>query len=251
MKDILGLVSNAFLSEEMLELLAAAMRAGHNILVSGEVGSGKTRLVNGLIASMPEDAWFFIIQDAPEMQVQQVHAMRWQTSVHGHGAYDTPTLVRSAFRVVRHLVRIVVDELRSEEAATLWLADMSGPGFLATLRANSPREALARLVELVALHWSRPTSTRIRAQLAMSVYIVIHMTRERDGRQRVASISEVTGVQGEELALQTLYEFRAHGADSRGAHYATGVQPRCLADLRRVGYGAGTLLPESTRCSED
>ena len=235
------LVARKSLPQEVLDFLAAAIRARLNIVVSGGTGSGKTTLLNVLSAFIPEDERVITIEDAAELRLQQRHVGRMETrpkNLEGVGEITTRELVRNALRMRPD--RIIVGECRGPETLDMLQAMNTGhEGSLTTIHANDTREALGRLEIMVGMAGFDLPQWVIRRQIAGAIHLVVQVSRLLGGTRKVVKVSEVTGVEGENYAMQDLFVFKQTGVDDQrralGCFHATGLRPHCLERLAALG----------------
>jgi pilus assembly protein CpaF len=235
------LVELGALTDGMLALLGACVRARLNVLIAGGTGSGKTTLLNALSAFIPPSERVITIEDAAELRLQQPHVVRLETrppNAEGRGEVVTRDLVRNALRMRPD--RIIVGEVRAAEALDMLQAMNTGhEGSLATVHANSPRDALARLETMVLFAGTALPDRAVREQVASALDVVVQVSRLSDGTRRVVSICEVTGMEGEVVQLQEIARFRRQGVLADGTvagHFeATGVRPRFAAQVALAG----------------
>ena len=212
------LVARGSMPREMLEFLSACVGARLNILISGGTGSGKTTLLNALSAFIPDTERVITIEDAAELRLQQRHVGRLEirpSNPHGGaGEITTRDLVRNALRMRPD--RIVIGECRGAEAVDMLQAMNTGhEGSLTTIHANDTREALGRLEVMVGMAGFDLPVWVIRRQIASAVHVVIQVSRLLGGARKVVKVSEVTGVEGENYAMQDLFLFRQTGVDEQ------------------------------------
>ncbi len=232
---------------EMLDFLTACVRARLNILVSGGTGSGKTTLLNALSAFIPPDERVITIEDAAELRLQQPHVGRLETrpnNVEGVGQVNTRDLVRNALRMRPD--RIIVGECRGPEALDMLQAMNTGhEGSLTTVHANDTREALGRLEIMVGMAGLELPLWVIRRQIASAIHIIVQTSRMLGGARKVVKVSEVTGMEGDNIVMHDLFAFKQTGVDEKrraqGYFHTTGIRPQCLERLRALGAG---LPPE-------
>jgi pilus assembly protein CpaF len=233
------------LRPQMANLLKAAVAARITILVSGGTGSGKTTMLNALSTFISEKERLITIEDAAELQLQQPHVGRMETrppSIEGKGEIRQRELVKNALRMRPD--RIIVGEVRGEEAFDMLQAMNTGhEGSMTTIHANTPRDALSRLEQMVGMAGFPMTIQSVRAQIVSAIRIVMQLQRLSDGHRRMVSISEITGLEGDVAQMQEIFKFVRTGTGEDGAvlgHYrATGVRPKFLAEL----VAAGVNLP--------
>jgi pilus assembly protein CpaF len=235
------LVELGALTDGMLALLGACVRARLNVLIAGGTGSGKTTLLNALSAFIPPSERVITIEDAAELRLQQPHVVRLETrppNAEGRGEVVTRDLVKNALRMRPD--RIIVGEVRAAEALDMLQAMNTGhEGSLATVHANSPRDALARLETMVLFAGTALPDRAVREQVASALDLVVQVSRLSDGARRVVSIAEVTGMEGDVVQLQEIARFRRQGVLADGTvagHFeATGVRPRFAAQVALAG----------------
>jgi pilus assembly protein CpaF len=236
------LIENKTLTTQMMELLGVMVKGKLNLLISGGTGSGKTTLLNVLSAHIPNDERIITIEDAAELHLKQEHVGRLETrppNIEGHGAVRQRQLLINSLRMRPD--RIIVGEVRGEEAFDMLQAMNTGhEGSLTTVHANTPRDALARVENMVAMANLNLPDRAIRQQLASAFNAIIQIARLPDGTRRVMSISEVTGMEGEVILMQDLFVFERRGlkADGkvRGAFRAAGIRPVFSDRLAAAGF---------------
>jgi pilus assembly protein CpaF len=235
------------LTPEMAELLHGLVKAKVNVLISGGTGAGKTTLLNILSGYIPEDERVVTIEDAAELQMQQHHVVRMETrppNIEGRGEITSRALVRNALRMRPD--RIIVGEVRGAEAFDMLQAMNTGhEGSLTTIHANTPRDALSRLENMVGMANLNLPHKAARQQIASAITVVVQVLRLIDGRRKVTSIQEITGMEGDVITMQEIFSFRQTGlaADGtvEGYFQATGVRPKFADRLRAFGVS----LPEA------
>jgi pilus assembly protein CpaF len=235
------LVAKMALTDGMLEVLQACVRARLNIVVSGGTGSGKTTLLNVLSSYIPEDERIVTIEDAAELRLQQTHVARMETrpaNVEGHGAIRIRELVINALRMRPD--RILVGEVRGEEALDMLQAMNTGhDGSLTTIHANTPRDALGRLEVMVGMANSNMSVRSIRQQVSSAVDLFVQVARFSDGTRRITHITEIVGMEGELITMQDVFLFDKLGLTEenkvRGRFRATGVRPKFYERLQSCG----------------
>jgi pilus assembly protein CpaF len=241
------LVAKHSIALEMMDFLAACVRARLNILISGGTGSGKTTLLNALSGFIPPEERVVTLEDAAELRLQQPHVGRLETrpnNAEGVGEITMRDLVRNALRMRPD--RIVVGECRGAEALDMLQAMNTGhEGSLTTVHANDTREALNRLEIMVGMAGFELPIWVIRRQIASAIHLVVQVSRLLGGTRKIIKISEVTGMEGDNFVMQDLFVFKQTGVDGRrkaqGHFHATGVRPHCLERLTALGVG---LPPE-------
>lgn len=243
-KNKLGLhklVEFGAITQNMAEVLAAAVHARKTTIISGGTGTGKTTMLNALSAFIPEDERLITIEDAAELQLQQPHVARMETrpaNIEGHGELKQRDLVRNALRMRPD--RVILGECRGEEAFDMLQAMNTGhEGSMATIHANTPRDAISRLEQMLGMTGMPMTVQSIRSQIASAIHIIVQLTRLSDGRRKVTSVAEVTGMEGEVIQMQEIFRFVRTGMEPDGkilGHFeATGLRPRFLEDLTAMG----------------
>jgi len=230
-------------SQALSHMLGIATRSRLNILVSGGTGSGKTTLLNAMSRMIDHGERIVTIEDAAELQLQQPHVVRLETrppSLEGGGEITMRDLVKNALRMRPD--RIILGEVRSQEALDMLQAMNTGhEGSLSTVHANSPREALTRLENMVAMSGVQLPPAAVRQQIADAIHMIVQISRMRDGQRRVVKISEVVGMEGDVVTTQDLftYEVDGEGADGRlrGRFESTGLRPHFTprAEYHRLG----------------
>ncbi|MBJ9593019.1 CpaF family protein [Burkholderia seminalis] len=235
------------LTPPMAELLDALSRAKVNVLVSGGTGSGKTTLLNILSGYIPRNERIVTIEDAAELQLQQPHVLRLETrppNIEGKGEITQRTLVRNALRMRPD--RIILGEVRGAEALDMLNAMNTGhEGSLATIHANTPRDALTRLENMISVAGLSLPPKTMRQQIASAISVVVQAARLTDGKRKIVSIQELTGMEGDIINMQEIFTFKRTGVDRdgsvRGHFCATGVRPKFVERLQAFGIN----LPDS------
>jgi pilus assembly protein CpaF len=235
------LVEVGALRPPMAELLAAAVKARITTILSGGTGSGKTTMLNALSAFISEKERLLTIEDAAELQLQQPHVGRMETrppNLEGKGEIRQRELVKNALRMRPD--RIILGECRGEEAFDMLQAMNTGhEGSMATIHANTPRDAISRLEQMIGMAGLPMTVASIRGQIAAAIRLIVQLQRLSDGKRRVISIAEITGLEGEIIQMQEIFKFVRTGTapdNSIIGHYqATGVRPRFLTELATMG----------------
>src|SRR5678816_1196128 len=236
-----SLIENKALTKDIADMLQMVVHARLNILISGGTGSGKTTLLNALSAFIPENERIVTIEDSAELQLQQPHVVRLETrppNIEGRGEVTQRDLVRNALRMRPD--RIVIGEVRGGEAIDMLQAMNTGhDGSLTTIHANTPRDALARLETMIQMTGMRLSDRAMRQQIASAVNLVIQVARLTDGTRRIVSISEITGMEGETIAMQEIFQFERTGVDGTGKvigrFRTTGIRPRFAERLKQYG----------------
>ena len=198
-------------------------------------------MLNALSAFISDKERLITIEDAAELQLQQPHVGRLETrppNIEGKGEIRQRELVKNALRMRPD--RIIVGECRGEEAFDMLQAMNTGhEGSMTTIHANTPRDAISRLEQMIGMAGMPMTIASIRAQIASAIRIIVQLQRLTDGKRRVISISEITGMEGDVIQMQEIFKYVRTGTAADGAvqgHYqATGIRPRFLADLMAQG----------------
>src|ERR1700682_807050 len=235
------LIEIGALRPQMGELLAAAVKAKVTTIISGGTGSGKTTMLNALSAFISEKERLLTIEDAAELQLQQPHVGRMETrppNLEGKGEIRQRELVKNALRMRPD--RIILGECRGEEAFDMLQAMNTGhEGSMATIHANTPRDAISRLEQMIGMAGMPMTIASVRGQIAAAIRVIIQLQRFSDGKRRVTSIAEITGLESDIIQMQEIFKFvRTSTSDDgkvEGHFQATGVRPRFLGDLVAQG----------------
>src|SRR5215471_555555 len=231
------LVDIGALRQPMAELLAAAVRARVTLIISGGTGSGKTTMLNALSAFISEKERLVTIEDAAELQLQQPHVGRMETrppNIEGKGEIRQRDLVKNALRMRPD--RVILGECRGEEAFDMLQAMNTGhEGSMATIHANTPRDAISRLEQMIGMAGLPMTVASIRGQIGAAIRMIVQLQRLSDGKRKVTSVAEITGLEGDIIQMQEIYKYVRTGTAPDGTvegHFqATGVRPRFLAEL--------------------
>jgi pilus assembly protein CpaF len=239
--DLAKLVEVGALRPPMAELMAAAVKARITTIISGGTGSGKTTMLNALSAFISEKERLITIEDAAELQLQQPHVGRMETrppNIEGKGEIRQRELVKNALRMRPD--RIILGECRGEEAFDMLQAMNTGhEGSMATIHANTPRDAISRLEQMIGMAGLPMTVASIRGQIAGAIQMIVQLQRQSDGKRRITSIAEITGMEGDIIQMQEIYKYARTGTAPDGTvqgHFqATGVRPRFLSHLGSLG----------------
>ena len=229
------------LSEDAAALLRALVSARMNILISGGTGSGKTTLLNAMSRSIDTRERIVTIEDAAELQLQQEHVVRLETrppNPSGAGAIFQRDLVKNALRMRPD--RIIVGEVRGAEAFDMLQAMNTGhDGSMTTVHANTARDALSRVEQMVTMMGLDLPLGAIRSQIASGMNFVVQLSRLSDGNRKVMSVSEITGMEGETITMQDIFVFKRTGKDENGKvlgeFIPTGMRPKCAEQLIASG----------------
>jgi pilus assembly protein CpaF len=241
------LIKNRTMTPGMLEFMSACVEARLNMVIAGGSGAGKTTLLNTLSRFIPEDERVVTIEDAAELQMQQPHVVRLETrpmNIEGAGAITQRDLVINALRMRPD--RIIVGECRGAEAFDMMQAMNTGhDGSMTTTHASTARDAFSRLETMVMMASQNVPDNVIRQMLASAVQIVIHCARLSDGTRKITGISEVAGMNGDDVDMREIFVLERYGIGDRGdvlgRFVATGLKPKCLDRMK----GFGIRLPDS------
>jgi len=240
-----SLVKLQSISPEMLEVLAAAVKARISLLISGGTGAGKTTFLNIMSSFIPPKERLITIEDAAELQLQQENVVRLETrppNVEGEGGVRQRQLLINCLRMRPD--RIIIGEVRGEEAFDMLQAMNTGhEGSMTTIHANTARDALSRLESMVAMASLNLPARSLRQQIASAISIVVQVSRLSDGTRKVTNISEITGQEEDVISMQDVFTFvrKGIGPDGKviGAFAPSGIRPKFLDRLRI----AGIMLP--------
>jgi pilus assembly protein CpaF len=235
------LLRNETMTSGMLDFLAGCVQARLNILIAGGSGSGKTTLLNTLSRFIPEEERVVTIEDTAELQLQQQHVVRLETrpmNIEGAGAITQRDLVINALRMRPD--RIIVGECRGPEAFDMMQAMNTGhDGSMTTTHANSARDAFSRVETMVMMVSQNVPDVVIRQMLASAIQLVVHCARLGDGTRKLTAISEVAGVEDDQVTMREIFRLERTGVDRSGRvlgrFAATGVQPVFLDRLKAYG----------------
>ncbi len=244
------LIAEGTAPRELFELMQGIVKARLNVLISGGTGAGKTTLLNVVSGYIPESERIVTIEDSAELILQQDHVVRLETrpaNLEGKGRISQRELVINSLRMRPD--RIVVGEVRGGEALDMLQAMNTGhDGSLTTVHANSPRDALMRIETMVAMGGLDIPQKAVRHQLASAIDVVVQLERLSDGKRRVTSLQEITGMEGEVITLQEIFTLERHGIDEDGRVIAevvpTGIRPRFAERLRLAGIDLPPVLFE-------
>jgi pilus assembly protein CpaF len=233
---------------QIAEVLKGVVRARRNVLISGGTGSGKTTLLNAMSAFIDERERIVTIEDSAELQLQQSHVARLETrppNIEGKGEVNQRDLVKNALRMRPD--RIILGEVRSGEAFDMLQAMNTGhDGSMTTVHANTPRDALSRIEQMIGMSGIDISPRSARAQIASALNVVIQIGRLSDGRRRLLSLSEIVGMEGDTITMQEIFRFRMMGRDENnmviGHFEATGIRPKLLEDLSAYGVSLNADL---------
>ena len=251
-----NLIENRSLTPVLGRLLLAMVRSKMNILISGGTGTGKTTMLNVLSAAIPPNERIVTIEDAAELQLQQPHVVRLETrppNIEGKGEVSQRALVRNTLRMRPD--RIILGEVRGAEVLDMLQAMNTGhEGSMATVHANTPRDALTRLENMAGYGGAVITQGAMRQQISSAIMAVVQIARLNDGRRKVVSVQEITGMEGDIITMQEIYRFTQTGlaADgtAKGHFKATGVRPKFMDRLKAYGLDLPEEAFDPTRIYE-
>jgi pilus assembly protein CpaF len=238
---------------DMATVLKGLAKAKINMLISGGTGSGKTTLLNILSGFIPEVERIITIEDAAELQLQQPHIIRLETrppNIEGRGEVPQRSLVRNSLRMRPD--RIILGEVRGAEAVDMLQAMNTGhEGSMATIHANTPRDAITRLENMVGMAGMNLPPKVIRQQISSAISVIVQVARLTDGKRKVVSLQEITGTEGDVITMQELFHFvqTGIGVDGtvQGYFCATGVRPKFIDRLKTHGVDISDSLFDPSR----
>jgi pilus assembly protein CpaF len=235
------LVEGGAMGPRMLAFLAACVRGRANLIVSGGAGSGKTTLLGVLSGFIPDGERLITIEDAAELRLAKPHVVALEArpaNVEGIGQVTVRDLVRNALRMRPD--RIIVGEVRGSEAFDMLQAMNTGhDGSLTTVHANTPRDAVSRVENMVSMAGLDIPQRAVRQQISSAIDVVVQLARLSDGRRRLTSLQEITGMEGDVVTMQEIFTLERHGIDEDGNVLAdvvpTGIRPRFAEKLKLGG----------------
>jgi pilus assembly protein CpaF len=250
------LIELGSMTREMAEVLKAVVKCRRNVLISGGTGSGKTTLLNALSAYIDQDERIVTIEDSAELQLQQPHVGRLETrpqNLEGRGEVTQRDLVKNALRMRPD--RIIVGEVRAGEAFDMLQAMNTGhEGSMTTVHANTTRDSVSRLEQMIGMAGLEISPRSVRQQIASAIHVVVQAERMEDGRRRIVSISEIVGMEEDVISMQEIYKFRRRGRDKQGfivgEYETTGVRPRVMDHLAARGLSLPSTMFAPGRKSE-
>ncbi len=236
-----NLIKAESLTDEIAELLKAIVHSRLNVLISGGTGSGKTTMLNAMSCYISEAERVITIEDAAELQLQQPHVVRLETrppNIEGRGEVNQRDLVKNSLRMRPD--RIILGEIRGGEAFDMLQAMNTGhDGSMTTVHANTCRDAITRVEQMVAMAGFDLPITSIRAQIASAVHVVLQLERMSDGGRRMVSLHEITGMEGEVVSMQEIFLFRRESTDAQGkisgTFRCTGIRPKFAQEFHTRG----------------
>jgi len=239
--DLDRLVEIGAMPQCVADFLFGAVRSRVTTVISGGTGSGKTTLLNALSGAIGHKERLITIEDAAELQLQQPHVVRMETrppNIEGKGEIKQRELVKNALRMRPD--RVILGEVRGEEAFDMLQAMNTGhEGSMATIHANNPRDAVTRLEQMVAMSGMQLSAESVRGQIASAVNLIVQVMRLSDGKRRLMSVAEITGMEGQVIQMQEIFIFQRTHTDADGTVHgefrATGIRPKCMEDMQRRG----------------
>jgi pilus assembly protein CpaF len=241
------------ITQEIAMVLEAMVQARLNIIISGGTGTGKTTFLNVLSSFIPNDERIVTIEDSAELQLQQEHIVRLETrpaNLEGMGEITQRDLVKNALRMRPD--RIILGEVRSGEALDMLQAMNTGhDGSLATIHANSPRDALTRLETMVSMAGLNIPDKAIRHQISSAVDVVIQIARLSDGSRKMMGLHELIGMEGDVITMQEIFAFELMGLDEehrvKGRFITTGIRPKFMKRLEAMGINLSAQVFRETK----
>ncbi len=239
--SVQNLIDYGSMTDDMALIIGALVKVKTNMLISGGTGSGKTTLLNVMSGFIPNNERIITIEDAAELRLQQPHVVRLETrppNIEGKGEIDQRALVKNTLRMRPD--RIIVGEVRGIEVIDMLQAMNTGhEGSLTTIHANNPRDALIRLENMVGMAGVNVVQKALRQQIVSGISVIIHISRLSDGRRKVMSIQEITGMEADMITMQEIFCFDQTGVAPDGTvlgHFrATGIRPRFADRLQARG----------------
>jgi pilus assembly protein CpaF len=252
--DLPRLVARGTITPEMKLVLEAIVRGRLNVLISGGTGSGKTTLLNALSSSIGQNETIVTIEDAAELQLQQPLVRRLETrpnNAEGRGEITQRDLVKAALRMRPD--RIIIGEVRGGEAMDMLQAMNTGhEGSMSTIHANTPRDALSRLEQMIGMGGVEMAPRTIRGQIASAIHVVVQLTRGSDGKRRLVSLQEISSMEGDIITVNEIFRFRRVSTDEQGNIHgffeATGIRPAFVDNLASQNLALPSELFAPQRC---
>jgi pilus assembly protein CpaF len=235
------LVTTGTFTPDLTEFMRACVQAKLNTIISGGTGSGKTTLLNALSGYIPDTERIVTIEDPTELKLQQAHVVTLEArppSLEGRGEVTQRDLLRNCLRMRPD--RIIVGEVRGSEAFDMMQAMNTGhEGSISTVHANTPRDALARIENMILMASLDLPSRAIREQIASAVHIIIQISRMSDGSRKLTHVSEVAGMEGQVVTMQDIFRFEQTGIDGegrvKGVFKSTGIRPKFAEKFESLG----------------
>jgi pilus assembly protein CpaF len=246
------LIEFGSITPEIAQVLEGMVKARLNVLISGGTGTGKTTVLNVLSSFIPFDERIITIEDSAELQLQQEHVVRLETrppNLEGMGEITQRDLVRNALRMRPE--RIILGEVRQGEALDMLQAMNTGhDGSLATIHANSPRDALTRLETMVSMAGLNIPDRAIRHQISSAIDVVIQLSRLSDGSRKMMGLHEIVGMEGDMITMQEIFAYKMMGlTDDRkvkGRFITSGIRPKFMYRLEEMGVNLPAHLFRET-----
>jgi pilus assembly protein CpaF len=238
------------ITPEMVGFLGAAVRARSNILISGGTGTGKTTMLNAMSSFISEGERVVTIEDAAELQLQQRHVVRLETrppNIEGRGEVLARDLVKNALRMRPD--RIVIGECRGGEVLDMLQAMNTGhEGSMTTVHANTARDALSRIESMVGMGNVNLSEALTRQTISRAVNLIVQLTRGTDGKRRISTVTEITGMESQTITLQDIFRFEQRGVDKdgkiQGEYRPTGVRAKAMERIERAGIDPAELVAQ-------
>jgi pilus assembly protein CpaF len=236
------------MTADCAEVLRGIVASRRNVIISGGTGSGKTTMLNAMSASIGAHERVVTIEDSAELQLQQAHVVRLETrpaNVEGRGEVNQRDLVKNALRMRPD--RVILGEIRSGEAFDMLQAMNTGhDGSMTTVHANTPRDALSRIEQMIGMSGIDISPKSARAQIASAIHVVLQLERLSDGARRLTSVAEVTGMEGEIVLMQEIFKFQREGVDENGKVLGEmrpmGIRPKFMEVLKARGIDLPSSL---------
>ena len=246
--DMDKLVGLGSMPPECAEVLRGVVASRRNVLIAGGTGSGKTTMLNAMSAAIESHERVVTIEDSAELQLQQRHVVRLETrpaNIEGRGEVNQRDLVKNALRMRPD--RIILGEIRSGEAFDMLQAMNTGhDGSMTTVHANTPRDALSRVEQMIGMSGIDISPKSARSQIASAIHVVLQLERLSDGRRKLTSIAEVTGMEGEIILMQEIFKFVREGIGPNGEVLGEmrpmGIRPRFMEELNARGINLPSSL---------
>ena len=247
------LIQNKSLTPAMAEVIAGLVKSKCNLLISGGTGSGKTTLLNIMSGFIPATERIVTIEDAAELQLQQPHVVRLETrppNVEGKGEVTQRALVRNSLRMRPD--RIIIGEVRGPEAMDMLQAMNTGhEGSMTTVHANTPRDAVSRIENMVSMAETNLPAKAVRQQISSAIWVVVQVSRMSDGKRKLISLQEITGMEGDIITMQEIFTYTQMGVDNdgmiQGHFHATGIRPKFAERLKVFGVNLRDELFDPAR----
>jgi pilus assembly protein CpaF len=238
------------ITPDMVGFLGAAVRARSNILISGGTGTGKTTMLNAMSSFISEGERVVTIEDAAELQLQQRHVVRLETrppNIEGRGEVLARDLVKNALRMRPD--RIVIGECRGGEVLDMLQAMNTGhEGSMTTVHANTARDALSRIESMVGMGNVNLSEALTRQTISRAVNLIVQLTRGTDGKRRISTVTEITGMESQTITLQDIFKFEQRGVDKDGKilgeYRPTGVRAKAMERIERAGIDPAELVAQ-------